>query len=273
MNNINKILEIIKPKSIIVGDKLNCDLKYDKQIEDARSAAFYAFGESKITNENVVLMINGDYLPNVYTVLTEAWFQKTNLIVIALYNSIYEIETNYMNRCTVANLKLIDKDYNQFEEKIKKSLKLVGPKLINIVTDLKENQKNDYSNIIKELNKVKGKEDIIYTYNSKNEDGEINIPSKYKYGVISKYLAYLEGKENKNILICDKSCVEVDSNIFNSREMNNNFKMIVLGNIKKTEQWIKNNNIDYVESNNLKDDIEMLYQSKTAMVLVVKGDE
>lgn len=274
MNQLTNLLNLINPKSIILADEIEFGKKYTKRIMDARSAAFYAFGESKITNENVLLVIDGEYLTNVYTVLTEAWFQKTNLIVLALYDSIYDIETNYLNRCTVANVKFIDKDYPLFEEKVKESLNLIGPKVINVVTK-KNKKEKEYSNVIKSLNKLLSVDDKLYVYNAKEEKVKChleNIPVKYKYGIISKYLSNIEGKTNKNILLCSKECMQVDSNILNNRAMNNNFKIIVLGDISEMRDWILDNNIIYKESSNLKKDLEELVNLDSAAILVIKED-
>ena len=130
MNIINLLKEMDITK-FVIGDRIDLKLELEncEKIDDVRSAAFYAFGESKIKNENVVLVIKGEYLPSVYTVFTEAWFQKTNLTVIALYNSIYDIETHYLDRCLVTNMKFFEKDFEQFKDRIKDSLKLLGPKL------------------------------------------------------------------------------------------------------------------------------------------------
>jgi len=275
MSKLNDIVNLIKPKSIILGDDIDFGKNYTKRITDVRSAAFYAFGDSKATNENVILVIDGDYLPSIYTVLTEAWFQKTNLIVLALYDSIYDIETNYLNRCTVVNMKLLDKDLDQFEDKIKKGLELVGPKLINVVTN-KKYKENDYTKVLKGLDKVLQKEDVVFVYNSlefKSKYSLVNVPKKYKYGVISKYLANLEGKDNNTILVATKDCLEIDSNILNNREMNNKFKMILIGDVSKSKAWIENNNINYLESTNLKKDLEVLITLDIPTVLVVKEDE
>lgn len=274
MKELNDLLNLINPKSVILGDEVEFGKKYTKRIMDVRSAAFYAFGESKITNENVVLVIDGDYLPNVYTVLTEAWFQKTNLIVVALFNSIYDIETNYLNRCTVANVKFIDKDYSLFQEKLEESLNLIGPKVISVVTK-KVQKEIDYSNIIKHLNKLLTSDDKLYVYNSKEEKTKCyleNIPQKYKYGILSKYLAHVEDAKNNYILLCSKECLLVDSNILNNRAMNQNFKMIVLGNIKEIQDWILDNDIIYKEASNLKKDLEEFVSLDSAAILVVKED-
>ena len=122
MNELFNYLKNNNIKKIIIGDKINVDINTDFEIiniDDVRSAAFYAFGESKILNKNTVLIIDGHYLPNVYTVLTEAWFQKTNLTIISLFNSIYDVETNYLNRCSLANIKILENDIQQFKKKNK----------------------------------------------------------------------------------------------------------------------------------------------------------
>lgn len=272
-----EVLELIKSEYIICGDNVGIsksDLK-NKVIKDTRSAGFYAFGKSRISNKNTVLIINGDYLPNIYTVLTEAWFQKTNLIVIALYNSIYDVETNYLDRCTVSNIMFIDRDYEQFKEKITSSLNLIGPKLFNIVTEVKT-KKNDYTNILNELNKLVDSEDTIFIYNSDTTKLPCvvkNIEKKYKYGLFSKYLGYINTQDkNKQILISPVECLENDLNILNNKAMTNNFKVIVCGNIEHLRNWIEKNNINLVKCENIAKDIELLYNSNKPTILnIIRG--
>ena len=53
-----------------------------------------------------------------------------------------------------------------------------------------------------------------------------NIEEKYKYGLFSKYLGYINTlNENKQILISPTECLEIDLNILNNRAMKNNFKV------------------------------------------------
>ena len=66
--------------------------------------------------------------------------------------------------------------------------------------------------------------------------------------------------------------MQVDSNILNNRAMNNNFKIIVLGDISEMRDWILDNNIIYKESNNLKKDLEELVNLDSAAILVIKED-
>ena len=273
MIELNELLELINAGYVVYDENFDIGKLKDKYkiIKDARSAAFYAYGKSIKSNKNVVLIINGDYLPNVYTVLTEAWFQKTNLIVIALYNSIYDVETTYLDRCTVSNITFFDRDYQKFRKKIISSLNLIGPKLFNIVTEIKENRIN-YSNIINKLGKILKPEDTIFIYNSEiiQLNCKIkNIDKKYKYGLLSKYLGYINTLDkNKQVLICPAECLEIDLNILNNRAMNKKFKAIVTGNIEHLKDWIENNNIKLIIS----EDIEMLYNSNQATILNLKEE-
>lgn len=276
------LLKDHKVKQVVIGD-IN-DVKLDKDFsfshcDDVRSAAFNAFGKCKL-GEPVVLLINGAYLSSVYTVLTEAWFQKANLIVVALYDSVYDIETNYLNRCTVSNMKLYEKDYELFSSKIEESLNIIGPKVFNIVTTKMNVKENDYYNIIAELSKVMRNEDQLITYNSLHTDKEYkfickNILPKYKYGTLSRYFAMMTELPTKAILLCDDSCVKVDSNIFNSRYINNNLKIIILqkSNSFDIKEWVTANGIKFIESNNLKNDIKEFYGSTVSTVLLVKDGE
>ena len=280
MECLKDILNYLNTDLIVCGDNIKQETMIEnfKSINDIRSAAFYAFGQSKLANKNTVLIINGDYLSNVYTVLTEAWFQKTNLIVIALYRSIYDIETNYLDRCTVSNITFIDKDFIQFKEKIKKSLELIGPKLFNIVTKIKQ-EKNDYSDILNIIRNYVQANDKIYIYNGL----EVNLPCKvnnldlkYKYGIVSKYLgSTLNLNGNKAILICTNECLEIDLNVLNNKAMNENFKMIVKGNIESLKKWIESNNIRLINCKNLKKDIEELYNkdNKQPTILNIKEED
>lgn len=280
-----KILECLKNNKInkfVVGDEINIDLELNSYtvIDDVRSAGFYAFGESNISKETVVLIINGNYLPNLYTVLTEAWFQKTNLIVIAIYNSIYDIETHYLNRCLVYNTKFFEKDYEKFADDIQKSLSLIGPKLYNIVTE-NIKKENNYNNIVSKLNEKANKKYDIYLYNSQPLNDNFknlnirNIEKKYKYGILSKYMAMVTENENK-LLICDSSCIKIDSNIFNNRYINKNFKLIVSNN-KLDEinykKWILANNIRLLENKNLDTDLYEFLNSEGPTVLIVKEEK
>lgn len=282
MKEILELLEKSKITDLIIGDDLEVNNFREfniTKINDVRSAAFYAFGQSKITNRNVALIIDGEYLANTYTVLTEAWFQKTNLIVIALYDSFYNIETNYLKRCLVSDIKFLDKDINLFKDKIVSSFSLIGPKLYNVVVDKVSVNKNNYNNILEKLLPLMKKEETVMTYNSVNINCKCiwkNVDRKYKYGILSKYVAMITEHSEKMILLVTDECIEIDSNIFNNRFMNNSFKLIILDKNNKVNdyiKWIKSNNINVIECKDLNKDINRLYTENNPMVLVVKDGE
>lgn len=275
--NILKLFNDQKIDKYVIGDEVPIEISdiECKRISDVRSAAFYAFGESKIKNETVVLIINGEFLTNIYTVFTEAWFQKTDLIVLAVYNSIYDIETHYLNRCLVTNMKFMDKDIDLFENDILDSLNKIGPKLYNVVKTNDNNCENDYEKILDILDFKLRKETEVHVFNSKNNKhykflNILNIPIKYKYGVISKYCAKTLTKEN-SILICNDEVVKSDFNIFLSKYLTKNFKVI----IKFSEDFnfikgLKNRNISIIESEKLENDIEKFIDDERPCVLLYK---
>ena len=277
MKSIKNIISILNPDTVVSSDVHVDDIHIDKNISDARSAAFYAFGNSKISNRNTVLLIKGDYLPNVYTVLTEAWFQKTNFIVIAIYKSIYNVETHYLNRCLKSNITLQSKDFELFKKKIEKSNDIIGPKLINVVVEnTEENNTNDYKKEIDVFADLYGKDDTIYAYNSKSSCETVrfcNIDEKYKYGIISKYLAYTTESKFKSVLICTADCLKVDLNILNSKNMNSNFKVVVKGDIDKEIKWIESNNIKYMKAEDLSKDIKYMIETDEPIILNVKEEK
>ena len=278
-----EIINLLKDNKVtrfVIGDEINFKLNIENciKIDDVRSAAFYAFGESKIKNENVVLIVNGEYLPSVYTVLTEAWFQKTNLVVIALYNSIYDIETHYLDRCLVKNIKFFEKDFNQFKDDIEQSLKLIGPKLFNVVCERNEDKYN-YNNVLEIVDKNLNDNFDVYLYNSDILNNNfkklkyINIESKYKYGIISKYAAMIT-ENNKKILVCDTKCLKVDSNIFNNRYINNSFKIILINKEENNnyQEWIASNGIKVITCVDLNSHVKEFLKSEVPTVLIVKEE-
>lgn len=283
MNEFNNLLEIIKPKEIILGDNIKLKtLENAININDIRSATFYAFGQSKILNDNVVLIIDGKFISNTYTALTEAWFQRANVIVIALYNSFYEINNRYLDRCTISNKTVFLKDLEDMKINIEEDLEKKGPKVYNIIVDWKFTTKDksiDYTDELINLKSIVKDNDEVYLYNSDKTEFKnlkiFNIDYKYRYGVISKYVAYLlDKKDNKKILICDEETFMLDSNILNNKYMNSNFKLILKHNKEidfQIKEWCEKNKIKYMECSNDLEEYKKLYESTNAIVVLIKG--
>lgn len=283
MNDLKEIIDLLNPKSIILGDNIKVSEeieKRSKRIFDIRSASFFSFGQSKISNSNVVLIIDGKFISNIYSTLTEAWFQNTNIIVFAMYNSYYEINTKYLDRCTVCNKVFFLKDLNFIKENIKNDLKKDGPKVYNLIEECNINEaENDYSRVIDILINILNNNDELYVYNSKEINGKNinNIEFKYKYGVISKYVAYLlDSQVNKKILICNDDCFMLDTNILNNKYICEDFKLILVDNRNQKENikgWCEENKLKFIEEKDIEEDLKKLYNSNEAIILLVKGGD
>ena len=283
MNEFNDLLEVINPKEVILGDNIKItSIENATKINDIRSATFYAFGQSKILNDNVVLIIDGKFISNTYTALTEAWFQRANVIIIALYNSFYEINNRYLDRCTLSNKIIFEKDLKNMKMKLKEDLRKNGPKIYNIIVDWKfvlEDNSIDYTNELINLKTILKDNDEVYLYNSNKAEFEdlkiFNIDYKYRYGIISKYVGYLlEKKSSKQILICDEETFMLDSNVLNNRYMSPNFKIILKHNKEinfEVKKWCEKNKIKYIEYSNNLDEYKNMYNSTDAIIMIIKG--
>ena len=99
------------------------------------------------------------------------------------------------------------------------------------------------------------KMDKVIVYNGKLEtDIEVqHIETKYKYGLLSKYIGYINSVDEKIALLCTAENILCDLNIFNTRYMKNTFKVFVVDNKNKLEsknidEWIISNGIEYVDA-------------------------
>lgn len=79
-------------------------LENEKIYHDARSAAFFAMGRTMKEKTTVGLALPGAYLASTYTAITEAWFQKVNVVVFAFYDKLSEVSTAWIDRCIVKSM-------------------------------------------------------------------------------------------------------------------------------------------------------------------------
>ena len=118
---------------------------------------------------------------------------------------------------------------------------------------------------------------FIHNIEYYSQSDKISVDLNSKYGIVSKYVGYIQHSDCKNILICREKDLEMDINIFNSRYINDKFKVIVISkksNSHNLENWVVSNNITYVQDiqlneNNLKNIVE----SSKACLLMIKGGE
>lgn len=254
------------------------------EIDDVRSATFFALGNADMVNKNIILIIDGEYLPNIYTGITEAWFQRKNVIVIALYKEYDRINCDYLRKCIPNIINVYNNDISKCSEKIKLASTNMFPTLINIKYEDENSKINDYTEICQILNKCLTKSDEVFLYNADIKENNYkfqikNISTQYKYGTISKYMAYAIAKDKKVVLCCPVEILKLDLNIFNNRYINKNIKIIFYNNEnginnEKFSEWIRENKIKVSKEKNPNDKIiDGFFKSDIAEVLFLGGEQ
>ena len=267
-------------ESIIDKDKEYIKTNFNFEIlNDLRSATFFANGEVNSNNKPVILIINGEYLANIYTGITEAWFQRSNINIISIFEKYDDIKIEYLRRCIPDILTIYEENIEEYKETIYKFINNNMPSLINIKYMLKSEEKVDYTNITNILDSIVKNKVDVFTYNSENKSKNniniMNIERKYKYGVLSKYIGYVSAKKQKTLIILPYELLKIDLNIFNNRYINKNVKIIIN---KKKEQsnikeWIKDNDIEILQTRNLDKNIfEKFWNLDKASALIIEEE-
>lgn len=237
--NLNRFVKSDRRTVTVAPIKLqNGVLEY----QDARSAAFFAMGMSIKEKEPVTLLLPGEYLTSTYTAITEAWFQKVEMIVYAFYKKISDVNTSWADRCAKTMTIHID-EYDEKADEIAANYHMHGPVLINVVGIDLEDPQIDYDAVITTISEIDKSAEFL-CYNSKERAGISNIKAKHKYGVLSKYIGMSTAKR-VGYLLCNTDCMLVDVNIFRTRYANGNMKIVALddGQLKENQidQWIISN--------------------------------
>ena len=280
-------------KMIICNDifaKINAEIKENisqnftvELMDDVRSATFFTLGETNIKNEPIVLMIDGRFLPSVYTGITEAWFQRKTIIIVALYEKYSEIKCEYLKRCTSNIITIYNDEDINYNEKINSIINKKYTALINIKVDFSKNDEDIDLNVLDNVSEILNKDNEMWLYDLKVEK-EYNCKTKiisdtYKYGMLSKYMGYITGKNEKVLLVSKSDILKLDLNIFNNRYMNENFKVILfdVDNILKEndiEKWIMENKINVVHKNKIsKDELKDFWNSEKPELVVIGGEK
>ena len=253
---LNNILSQLGLASIVATDKQTAQVLLPettsiKEVKDARSAAFEAFGIIKITDNPVAVIVNEDELASTLTAVTEAWFQRKDLILITI-NGNFSKHYDYLDRCVVSN-SLLFQDSN--EDEIVREMQLRhGPHLLRTTIVAKEDSPVDYSGILKELDNLLSDNDVVFCYNPADLSGKHYrcISQQHQYCTVSKYVGYLLGNKDKALLCVPERLLAYDSNIFNFRNLPKTFFVIVVadnsGVMKKLSPWIESNGIKVVQS-------------------------
>lgn len=222
-----------------------------KEVKDARSATFEAFGIIKMSEKSVALIVKEDELSSTLTAVTEAWLQRKNLILITINGNLYQ-HYDYLDRCLMSSALLLQ---NSNEDELVQKMQLRhGPHLLRTALMLEEEDPVDYSNIIQELENSLSENDVVFFYNPTQVLGTHNraISLQHRYCVISKYVGYLLGCKGKIVLCIPENLLAYDSNIFNFRNLPSTFFVVVVADdsrtMSKLSPWIESNGINVIQT-------------------------
>lgn len=240
----------------VTGDVVSvapAELPGAKQYRDARSAAFYAMGMAVKTCRSVTLVVSGNDLPSTYTAITEAWFQKANVIVVALFDKVSEVKTAWMDRCVLQTATFGADEQTAFEEIMASVRGIPGPVLINLTGFPLEEKAVDYDAVMQAIRAADPAVNVTaYFPKAQCVEGITPVFAKDKYGLLSKYMGMSVVKD-VGVLLCPAQCALLDMNIFRTRYANGNMKIVLLdenGAMDELQvaQWITGNGWDYLES-------------------------
>lgn len=222
-----------------------------KEVRDARSATFEAFGIIKMSEKPVALIVKEDELSSTLTAVTEAWLQRKDLILITINGNLYQ-HYDYLDRCLMSSALLLE-DSNEGEVVQEMQLRH-GPHLLRTALMLEEEKPVDYSNILQELERGLSDNDVVFCYHPTKLSGTRNIAisQKHRYCVISKYVGYLLGCKGKAVLCIPENLLAYDSNIFNFRNLPSTFFVVVVADgsrtMSKLSPWIESNGINVIQT-------------------------
>ncbi len=247
-------------------------------IDDARDAAFYAMGVAVKNQKPVILVVDGDSLTNIYTAITEAWFQKANVIILSVFDEINKIKTSWMDRCVIASEVFLLSDEEKCLEYINNSVGAYGPVLVNILVQKTECTAVNYNVLLDTVGNCNEKYELLLF----NSEGNVNvenaqitvIPKEYRYGIISKYFGSAVAG-SKKILCCTTDCLMLDLNVFRTRYKNSNMKIIAVEDNgfskEKIENWIISNGFSLNEVSTLTtQEYKEFVESSQPSVLLIK---
>lgn len=238
-----------------------------KQINDVRSATFYAFGQAKMLKKSVLILLNEDYISSSYTTLIEAWMQRVPLILVS-YNSKSYQSTAYLERC-LDEVFFLEKE-EDIEICLRKVMNKKGPCLVKVKEDLDSEELYNYDVVLNLLKEFDYNGDLFCYNPQKAEENNFHVIStKHKYGVMSKYVGYLMGGKSAVLCIPD-SLMCLETNVFNLRHFPSNFLMFVIktdfGCCVKYRKWIENNNIAVKEFSEIKSPKLLSFDTPTVII-------
>ena len=275
-------------KEVVVTDTREIDKAISisvKEMRDVRSATFFAMGESIMKSEPVALVIRGCHISNVYTGLTEAWFQKAKVRVFALYEKVSEVGCSYLDRCVLRNTAEMLDDFLASEVNCLLE-QYDGPTVQNIISSKAAEGTascdKEIEMLFDVLDDIVPSDYIVFSEDfgqSRRHPFQMRLISKrHGYGVLSKYQGFVLGTSNACLLICSSNCFALDINILNNRYLDARFKVIIIDDQNLTEKydlsaWIKSNHVMCkVVSLFTQDVVREFLGNDNPGVIIVKGE-
>ena len=241
-----------------------------KEVKDARSATFEAFGIIIISEKPVALIVNEDELSSTLTAVTEAWLQRKDLILITINGNLYQ-HYDYLDRCLMSSALLL---HDSNEDELVQEMQLRhGPHLLRTALMLEEEMPIDYSNILLKLEGSLYDNEVVFCYHPTKMSGThvVSIPQQHRYCVISKYVGYLLGCKGKTVLCIPENLLAYDSNIFNFRNLPSTFFVVVVADSSRTmcklSPWIESNGISVIQEDSA-DYSALLREDKPKLIYI-----
>lgn len=292
---LDKILKFIYPHSnrTIIATKeiinnLNKNENYIYEIvEDVRSATFFSFGNSKNMFAPSVMIVDERDLPNTYTGLTEAYYQRIAMFVIVICNKKNEgIKSEFLDFSSEEQYNISDDlDYFKVKKKFTELMQrgLFGPIIFKINHCIDAKKTKIDLNVLSYLDEFLCDKDLVilsdvyYEENLETKFKKCIEKDDYKYGIVSKYCGYIQNANHNIVLICSSENIYLDVNIFNNRYVNNKLKIIIFekkGFELNIQSWIESNKIKYKECQTLNRElIHEFIENRDSMLLYVNQGE
>lgn len=229
-----------------------------EEVNDARSATFFAFGKSNNTFAPTVVVVDEKDATSTYTGLTEAMYQNIPVFMVVI--SKHEND-EFWSFCTGKHF--VVRNEREILE-IKNTLPIIfdeikfSPILFEVIMEYQTDLLHLSGEIVTSIGEYLSNQDNIIVSNIALDGYEDT--DKYKviedcnetYGVISKYVGYCYNSVVTNILICSSKDVYLDINIFNCRYISPTLKIFVYENCDYSiniRDWVEANGFKYMTVN------------------------
>lgn len=197
---------------------------------DMRSASFYALGRVIAKGEKIAVVTDDDGLASCLTAFTEAKYQGVTLSLIGIN---IDKENDFM-RLQMNDELWVSSDNGSSSSALDQWGHEEGTKALYVNLDQSVSKKN---------NKDKFLENLVQQL---QQEFVVSYRGDTRYGRISEYIGMSYRENRPSVLVMNELQLRSEINAFNSRYINNNFKIVVIGSGQdelNNFSWIENNNI------------------------------